>query len=591
MRRIGKFLLWSFAALGFLLVAAGVAAVIFSGKQSLPDKMILSLDLTAGVVEKQKAAPFEILTGTAQPVSLRRLVEGLQAAAGDERVLGLVIRGGSGVGSMAQAQEVRDAIHAFRKSGKFAIVFADTFGIAGNATVDYYLAAAADEVWLQPSGELALTGIGLEIPHARDALEKLDIEPLIGKRHEYKGAADSMLRETMSDPVRRSLKRLVDGWLADIVDGIAADRKLDRPAVRILIDRGPYVAKEAEAAKLIDRLAYWDELESELKKRTSLSQLPWVALGEYGADLSKQKNKGRSVALITAVGTILTGTGDSFEDQVIAGDDLADTIYDAAENDTYEALLIRVDSPGGVYMAADTIWRAVEYARSKGKKVVVSMGEAAASGGYFIAMAADRIVAQPGTITGSIGVYGGKLDLSGFWRKLGIHWDEVHAGQQSTMWSMNRGYTDAARARVEKVLDAIYADFTAKAAKARKLNATEIDAAARGRIWSGRDALKAKLVDTLGGYPAALAELRKLLNLGEGERLTLIPVPPPRSKLELLGDLLAGQESFGDVFSGLFVSTKPESRLGRTVAPVLRALGDIAPPVGRLQMPPLRLKR
>ncbi|MDA0656155.1 MAG: signal peptide peptidase SppA [Proteobacteria bacterium] len=593
MRKIAKFLFWGFASIGIFVVLAIVGAIVIvafgDSKSALPEKIVLALDLSAGVVEKAPDGPWNLLKRRGGGLVLRTVVDGLQRAGRDERVRGLVVRMGGGGISIAQTQEIRNAIAQFRKSGKFTVAFADTFGGAENATAEYYLSAALEEVWLQPSGELALTGLSLEVPFFKDALEKLEIEAMIGKRHEFKGAPDSMLRSSMSAPVRRSLQGLVSGWLDQIVNGIAQDRKLSKQAVRALIDRGPFGATEAKTAKLIDRLAYWDELESDLKERTGEESIPWVDISDYGVATKKGAPKGPHVAFIIAEGTIISGHGDGFDEKIIAGGDLADTIYGVADDKEIKGILLRIDSPGGVYTAADTVWRALEYAKKKGKKIVVSMGHAAASGGYFIAMAADRIVAQPGTVTGSIGVYGGKVNLQGFWRKLGVRWDEVHAGSQATMWSMNRGFPEEAQKRVDYLLDRIYADFTGKAAAARKLSADAMDSLARGRVWTGRQALQGKLIDRLGGIDIAIAELKILLGVPEDKSLRLVPTPPQKSRFELIEDFLSGDIRMTEWASVLSGQLQPAWR--RAADPFMRDLAGFAPPVGRLQMPAFHLKR
>lgn len=596
MARIGKFILWSFAALGALLVVSVVGLAIVIGmaedESGLPEKFVLMLDLNQGVVEKRSAVSLDVLEDDRSGLVLRDIVGGIGRAATDPRVRGLVLRlGNSGV-SIAQAQEIRDAVAQFRKSGKVAFAHTESFA---NGAVEYYLAAAAGAVWLQPSGELPLTGLALEMPFFKDALEELDIEPLIGQRHEYKGAAESLTRASMSEPVRRSMKLLVDDWLAQIVDGLAADRKLAGGKVEALIDRGPYSASAAKREGLVDRLAYWTDLKKEMARRVVAEGGPeietprFIPLKRYRDDLPQVDKKAPKAALITAEGAIVMGRAGRFEHGIIAGDDLASVIAKAAADDGLKGLLIRIDSPGGVYTASDKVWQAIEAARKKGKKIVVSMGGSAASGGYFIAMAADRIVAQPGTVTGSIGVYGGKLNLKGFWRKLGVKWDEVHAGKHATMWSPNRGYPDGAEARVAQLLDEIYADFTAKAAKARGLSEAAMDKLARGRVWTGRQALAGKLIDRLGGLKTAEAELKNLLGLPAGRELQLLPMPAPKSRFELIAELLSGDAAAVEL--RLALGAALGGGWDRAASPVLRRLRDFVPPVGRLQMPPFRLKQ
>lgn len=599
MAKIGKILLWGFAVLGALVVVSVMAMTMVAGmsenRPELPETFVLTLDLNQGVVEKRRSVSLDVFEDERGGHVLGEIVSGLEQAGADSRVKGLILRLGDSGMSIAQIQELRDAILAFRKSGKFTIAFAESFGIVSNATVEYFLASAAEAIWLQPSGELALTGLALEVPFFKSALDKLEIEPLIGQRHEYKGASESLTRSGMSEPVRRSMKSLVDDWYGQILDGIAAVRKMPAANLRALVDNGPYTAAAAKRAGLVDQTAYWTDVERDVARRLAVENDSdrklgeFVSLKEFRDDREPAEAEGPKVAWVTAEGTILMGEAGRFERDIIAGGDFSELILELADDPEYKGILIRIDSPGGVYTAADGIWRAIGIVRDKGKKVVVSMGGAAASGGYFIAMAADRIVAQPGTVTGSIGVYGGKLNLEGFWEKLGVHWDEVHAGKHATMWSMNRGYPEGAEARVDRLLDEIYADFTAKAAKARGVSKEAMDKLARGRVWTGRQALAGKLVDRLGGLKTAEAELKQLLDVPADQELRLVPVPAPKSRLQLIAEFLSG-----DIEAKSFLAAWT-SRLGRgwsrAAAPALRDLRSLVPPVGRLHMPAFRIKR
>ncbi|MDH3701067.1 MAG: signal peptide peptidase SppA [Alphaproteobacteria bacterium] len=598
MRRIGKIILWLLASVG----AAGVISLIFAAvfvsrigdsAPDLPDRMVLSLDLNAGVTEQSTENAFELFQGDGR-IEIRKLADTLEKASKDDRVEGVVVRLGTARLSVAQAQEVRTVVKRFRKSGKFALAYADSFGQVSNSTIEYYVASAFDEVWMQPSGELAITGLMLEMPFVGDALNSIGVKAKIRQRREYKSAPDTFTRNSLSKPARKNLQQLVDSLFNQIVAGIAESRKLPTQQVRDLIDNSPLLSAQAQSAKLIDRLDYWPQFVEAAKvhsgKKSSL-----IKLRRYSADGDLPNRSGPKVALIYGVGAIVSGKKKSspFDSgSYVAASQMARAIDAAAKDDTVKAILLRIDSPGGSYLASDTIWNAVRRANAKGKPIIASMGAIAASGGYYIAMAADKVIAQPGTITGSIGVYGGKFVSEGLWSKLGINWQGVHAGRNATMWSGVRDYPPGAEARLDAIMDAIYADFTTKAAKARSLSTKRIDAAARGRVFSGVDALAAGLVDKLGGFDTALATVKQAIGLKPDQSITLVRMPKRLPIMQRLLKLVTGESdgvksTFADIL-GL------EDLIGdgvrRQIGPIARDLEFLRPPVGRLQMPPIRFQ-
>ena len=303
--------------------------------------------------------------------------------------------------------------------------------------------------------------------------------------------------------------------------------------MKALIDRAPLMADEAKTAGLVDRVAYWDELE----KSVTEGQAKLVELNRYAARAEPESDAVK-VALIYGVGAIQRGDKDTMADgAVMSAEKTTKAFRDAVKDPSVKAILFRIDSPGGSYTASDSIWREVGNARSAGKPVIVSMGDVAASGGYFAAMAADRIVAQPGTITGSIGVFSGKMVLADFWKKLGVSWDEIHAGQNATMWSSNTPFSATAWDRMNALLDHIYADFTGKAEQGRNIKPDAMDKIARGRIWPGDEALNAGLIDQTGGYATAIGLIRDLARLPSHMPVNLVPFPRPKTPLEYVMEL------------------------------------------------------
>lgn len=596
LRLIGRIIVWFLTGVGVATVGIIVVALIgltqFSeSKPDLPDHMVLSVDLNRGVAETAPSGPLSLLRGKG-PHAMRDIVEALDKAAKDKRVAGLSVRLGASRVGVAQAQELRDAVRRFRDSGKFAVVYANSFGLLANSTVEYYLASAFDEVWMQPSGAVHVTGLALEIPFVGETLEKIGIQPRFGKRQEYKSAPETFTRRSMSGPARQNLQALVDRFFTQIVDGIAKSRGLKPAAVREMIDEGPYLAAEARDRKLVDKLNYWPAYVDAVKIRGG-KDAKLVKLHAYIAEGDLPNRDGPTVALIYGIGPIVSGrprTDPLEADSYFSAHVVARAITRAARDKSVKAILLRIDSPGGSYLASDTIWSALQDARKKGKPVIASMGRVAASGGYFVAMAADRIVADPGTITGSVGVYGGKFVMRDLWRKLGVNWETIYAGENATMWSSMRDYSPDAARRMEKSLDFVYADFTKKLAKSRKFSATEVDATARGRVWSGEDALRVGLVDRLGGWDAAIAAVKETIGLKPGDSITLKEFPQRKSTFERIFAALEGEN--GAVLGSLVRAFGFASWLGDDRDPVnslVRDLRFLRPPVGELQMPPIRL--
>ncbi|MDP6390519.1 MAG: signal peptide peptidase SppA [Alphaproteobacteria bacterium] len=592
-RWIGRIILYGLAALGGLTVAGLVAVAIFAGRlqepvAELPDSIVLSVDFRNGVVEGPKRGLLPNIGGGGENV-LRDVVEALEAAAKDDRVKGLVARFGGERIDLAHAQELRDAVAAFRKSGKFTKAFAESFGGLRNGTVEYYLAAAFEQVWLQPSGNVGLIGAAIEMPFLKGALEKLDVETRIEQRHEYKSAAELLTRSGLSEPARRSLKRLVESWLVQIVRGIAEDRRLGHDTVNRLVDTGPHLGADARQLGLVDRHGYWDEVVSAVQK-DARTDVKLISVNDYLAAAGRPNAAGPRVALIYGVGPIVPGrerpspfTGT----RRFHADTVGQAISDAIEDDSIKAILFRVDSPGGAYVPSDSVWRKLKYARSRGKLVIVSMGHLAASGGYFVAMAADKIVAQPGTVTGSIGVYGGKLVTEAFWDKLGIRWDGVQAGKRARMWSQIGDYPPGAKERVGQLLDSVYDDFTNKAAKSRGLTDDQIDAMARGRVWTGADAKERGLVDELGGFRVAIGLIKERLGLAPEDPIDIVVLPRPLSPIE---QVLEAIQDGGIEARSLVANLFGSGPLGGELGTIIETL-DLLSPVGVLQAPPFRLAR
>lgn len=581
MRRIGRFLVVSLAVIGLLFVVGvglaiwGALALHGKGGEPLPKHMVLTLDLENQFKDAPSRDPFAALTGKDSYVT-RDVVAGIDRAAGDPRVVGLFATlGHTGMG-MARVQEVRDAVARFRASGKPAVVFAETLGEFGNGTLETYLASAFAQVWLQPSGDVGLTGFMAESPFLRGTLDLLGVQPQFAGRKEYKTAIETFTEKKYSPANAETINGLLDGWSGQVVAGIAEARRLPADKVRALFGKGPFLSSEALSAGLVDKLGYREEA---LAAARGDGKPDEVDVAQYAG--TSDSAKGTRVALITGEGAIMRGKAESpwGGEDGFGSDTVAGALRAAIDDDKIKAILFRVDSPGGSYVASDTVWHEVKRARAAGKPVVVSMGNVAASGGYFVSMGADRVVAQPGTVTGSIGVFTGKMVLADLWPKLGVSWDELHRGDNAAMWSANQPFSPQAWERVNVMLDRIYGDFTAKAAQGRKMELATLEQYARGRVWTGAEAARLGLVDALGGYDVAEAQIRTLLQLPADAPLAMKVFPEPQSPLQMLAKLA----SRGGVAEEEGAQTL--LRAARLMAPVLDKLEAAGPRAGALRLP------
>jgi protease IV len=477
------------------------------------------------------ASPFGVFT--TRPLSTRDYVEAILRAKSDPRINGLLLtlkRPGAG---FAKVQEIREAIREFHDAGKWTVAWTETAGEFGPGTGLYYLATACETIWLAPPGDINLTGLRYEVPFVRGALDKLKIYPDYDQRGKYKNAMNFFTHTSMTPAHREAMEALLEGIYRQLRQGIAQARGLTDDEVGALIDQGPFIGPKALETKLVDRLGYRDEMISWLKEKNGGS-LPLVKTRKY-LKSGRYWNGGTRIALIYGVGTVGRGenSADPISGQMVMGSDtVAAAIRDAREDDSVRAIILRVDSPGGSYVASDVIWREVRLTREAKKPIVVSMGDVAASGGYFVSMAADWIVAEPGTITASIGVLSGKMVTRELWEWLGISFDAVQRGHNATFFSGGQKFTDDERARFEEWLDRIYKDFVGKVADGRGKTFDEIHAIAQGRVWVGEDALKLGLVDELGGLETAVRKASELAGIPAGGPVDLVEMPAPKSFLQ-----------------------------------------------------------
>jgi protease-4 len=490
--------------------------------EPVPESAVLQLDLREPVVEADPIR-FPLIGALEQRITMRELVDGIHAAARDERIAGLIARVNGAQLGLAQIEEIRAAIAAFRESGKPAVAYAETFGEGGDGTLDYYLASAFGEIWLQPSGELGVTGLRIEMPFMRTLLADLGIRAEFAAREEYKSAVDIFTRDEMSPAQRSNLEVLLRSWMNQILGDVAAARGIETGEVQDLIDRAPLSAGAAEQAGLIDRRGYRDDAERSIREATDDATL--YSFEDY-ARFVEPPDDAPVVALVYGVGPIHLGegSGDGLSASDMGADSVVAALRQARETEDAVAVVLRLDSPGGSYVASDAIWREVARTKEAGLPIVVSMGNVAASGGYFVAAPASAIVADRGTVTGSIGVLSGKFVLDGLWADLGIGWDGVGFGANSDMQSPHQPFTEAQWLKLEETLDRIYDDFLQRVADGRGLDRDTVRAVAQGQIWSGSDALEQGLVDEIGGLRKAVSVALEAGGYAPDIEYRLVPV-------------------------------------------------------------------
>ena len=577
-----RFIVGLLATIGTVTVLsiAGVVVFLTTGPlapKRLPEPIVLSLDLRRVPPESSSTS---LLGGTLwhERLDLVETVQLLWQAADDPRVAGLYVEIGDDDAGLGRVQELRQAIARLRGKGKFAVGFAEGLGGNGDHFADYYLASALDQIWLQPSGGFSVMGLAVESPFLRGGLDKLGVKVEGGKRWEFKSAPDSFTENGFTAPARENLQQLIDGLYAQFIDDVARERKIAPAKLRQLVDAAPFESERAHKEGLVDKLGYRTDVLDNVAQRAGTREL--VTLQEYGNDDRRPRPGGEVIALVRAIGTITSGSGGGLfdDDSHATAEEVVEALDDAARSKEVKAIVLRIDSPGGTYPASDAMADAVARARRAGKPVVVSMGDVAASGGYLAAVRADVIVAQPGTITGSIGVFGIWPVASELLETLGVRVERLATGPNAGMYSPFQAPSAAQRQSISRVLDVIYADFTRQVGEARKLDASRIDAAARGRIFTGIDARRAGLVDELGGLHLALNIAKAKADLDEGQpiRVRRFPVEDDRL-LKVLDRVLklVGVESRGPVI-----------RAPREIRDVLARFGIAGRP-GNVRLPPL----
>jgi protease-4 len=493
----------------------------------------------------QETAPNDVvgqLIGR-ETATVRGFVDSLRKAKRDARITSVILAPSTlELPYWAKLQEMRDAVIDFRQSGKPLIAFLEYGGDR-----EYYLASAADKVFLLPTSPLDLTGVASYEIFLRGLFEKVGAEPDFEKIGDYKTAVNQLEERGFTPAHREMSESLNRDMYEQLVRGIAESRGKDEAEVRGLIDRGPFLAAEALRAGLVDELVYEDQLDDRVPELRRDGRAVRRIEGRDYERVSAQSVGFRPqsrIALIYAVGTIVSGRSqfDPLNGAVAGSDTLVRQIRRVRDDQSVKAIVLRIDSPGGSSVASDVIWRELMITRDQKpeRPLIVSMSDLAASGGYYIAMPGQVIVAQPGTLTGSIGIYTGKIALGGTLEKLGVGHDKVTSGANADIYSPFEPFSAPQRARIDEVIQDFYKDFVAKAAKARNTTPERIDAVAQGRVWTGQQAKEMGLVDELGGLDTAIQIAKQRARIPAGEDVEIVVYPPRRSLYEALTEDLGG---------------------------------------------------
>ena len=540
MARRGFGILFTLLGFAFFISIVGFATLylLFGREPAVPSNATLVLRVGGSLTELAPADFVGYLRGSKTP-TVRAIVDNLRKAKVDSRVRAVLLKP-TGFESpfWGKVQEIRDAVIDFKKSGKPIYAYVEYGGDR-----EYYLATAADKVFLMPSAALDLTGVATYELFLRGTLDKIGAIPDLHRIGDYKTAVNTF-KERGYTPAHKEMDASMNRDLYEqIVRGIADSRKKTEADVRALIDDGPFLPEDALRAGLVDDVVYEDQVDDKLRAGEQRRHLDGDDYGRVSPG-SVGLNRGPRVAVIYATGTIASGKSgyDPMNGPVAGSDTLIDYIKQARRDSTVRAIILRIDSPGGSATASDAIWRELVITKMEraDRPLVVSMSDLAASGGYYIAMPAQVIVAQPSTLTGSIGIYGGKFVTGGVYEKLGAHIESTSIGKHAEINGPARPYNADELKKLQEQLQSFYDQFVEKVADSRHSTPEKIDALAQGRVWTGRQAKQNGLVDELGGLDRAIAIAKQRAKIAADSDVELMVYPPRKSFYELLSDQFSG---------------------------------------------------
>ncbi|MGB6482401.1 MAG: signal peptide peptidase SppA [Candidatus Acidiferrales bacterium] len=532
-----------------LLVVAAVIIMLwtiprwsFFAGSAISWNSVLVLDLSGPIEEQQPPDVSSIFLGS-QPLVLHEIDDAIDQASSDSRIKGLVVRIAPIDTGWAKLEEIHRHLLDFRASGKPSVCY---LGYDGEENEEYYVATGCDQIWLTPTNPLGVRGMMAEATFLRGTLDKLRIVPDFFHIAEYKTATNELTEKKFTPAHREEVTSLLTSLYNQYLDEVSSARNMSRARFADLVQAGPFLAQEALQDKLVDRIGYWDQVQEFFRRKTG-SWNP-ADFAQYRRGLSD--GSGPEIAIIYASGEIVSGASQysSTGGEIMGGDSVAADIRRARTYSDIKAIVLRIDSPGGSSVASEVIRREVQLAR-KQKPVVVSMSDLAASGGYWIAMSADKIVADPDTITASIGVLSGKMNIAGLYGLLGVSTDYVATGDNATLYSDQQDFTPAQQQTVQKMLNDVYSNFTSGVAAGRNLPIATVDRIAKGRVWSGEQAKGLGLVDELGDTERAVDVAKQLAHISANESVEIVRLPKPQSLFDFLvaraqGDVMVSQGAY-----------------------------------------------
>ena len=540
-----------FSVAAFFIGLGIISAITAKEKVEVKSNSVLHLKFDKPVTEMEFDNPFEnfgAFNGQASSIGLFKLKEVLKQAAEDDNIRGVYVDVHYFIGGMATLQEVRDALEEFKESGKFVYAYSEYYSEGA-----YYLASVADKVMLHPEGEVELNGLNANITFFKGTMEKFGIEPQIFRVGEFKSAVEPFMRKDMSAENELQLTEMFHSLNNGMLAGISRSRgialnELENISNKMLVRE----AEDALALNLVDHLYYADQFRDELDNVDSVD-FNMISYEKYKASYSNYKRTSNKIAVIVANGDIVSGKGEA---ENVGSDKFAKLIREAREDESVKAIVMRVNSPGGSYIASDVIWRELMLARQE-KPVIASMADYAASGGYYLSMPCDTIVAQHNTITGSIGIFAMLFNFEEFLEeRLGITHDQVETGEFSGMYTVTRSLTDAEKSIIQKSLEKNYETFVTKAAQGREMSVEELKEVASGRVWTGEQAVERGLVDILGSFDDAVQIAADKAGLGDDYKLRFYPEPKPVFE-QLLEDL--GAQARASIFASPFGDVADEA--------------------------------
>lgn len=545
---MGQFFKFMFASmLGFILanvfvvlltiiIIAAVASAGSNKEVVVEENSVLKIEFNGPIQDRAIESPFDAFNPDAKTIGLSEILNAIEFAKTDERIKGIYLHNQTIPTGMATIEELRNALLDFKKSGKFVLSYSNVYDQKG-----YYLASVSDEVWVHPEGGLDFRGLSAGITFLKGTMEKLELEPQIIRHGKFKSAIEPLILDKMSEANREQTSAYLTSLWSTMLKGISSTRKIDEGELQRIADEALVRnAKDAITYKLADKTAYEDEVLTNLRKKLSLEKetdkIKFVGIGKYVNAPTKDETTKEKIAVIYASGDIVDGQG---EDDNVGGDKIAATIRKARLDEKVKAIVLRVNSPGGSALASDVMWREVVLARKAKKPVIVSMGDVAASGGYYISCAADKIYASPNTITGSIGVFGVLLNAQKMLNnKLGVTIDTVRTGKFADMGAAYRPLTASEREIIQQGVEDIYKTFITHVGEGRKISTAEVDSIGQGRVWSGNDAKRIKLVDEFGGLKDAIAFAAQKAKL---EKYRVVDYPEKEDPMKKLLKQLSGE--------------------------------------------------